>query len=224
MIENKDAFVRDKLPLNANNEENIFRQLSVLDYRASREVVSKVEKATLGGDADDSLSELGLQSKDLIARIQQQEGSALLDYVAKRKLILDLLSKYQGFDEVEDRLNYLEQAVHRIICPTKITSRDIDIFDHNLWVIDDRLTFYEFWASDKEIRSFVQDSASQQRPDIVLFQGSALFHRLGLKQPIVIVEFKRPARPDYSETENPINQVYNYIRELRGKDHSRQKW
>jgi hypothetical protein len=141
--------------------------------------VSSVETADLSGELDS-------QSKQLVDRIQQQERAALLEYVAKRKLILDLLSKYQGFDQEEDRLNYLEQAIHRVICPTKITSNDIDIFDHNLWVIDDRLTFYDFWASDKEIRTFAAESDSQKRPDIILFRGAALFQRPGGTQPVVI--------------------------------------
>jgi len=32
---------------------------------------------------------------------------------------------------------------------------------------------------------------------------------------VVIVEFKRPARDDYSDEENPINQVYRYIKLIR---------
>ena len=33
----------------------------------------------------------------------------------------------------------------------------------------------------------------------------------------MIVEFKRPARLGYDDDENPIKQVYDYIRELRSK-------
>jgi hypothetical protein len=32
---------------------------------------------------------------------------------------------------------------------------------------------------------------------------------------IVLIEFKRPLRDDYTEKENPISQVYNYVRELK---------
>lgn len=39
--------------------------------------------------------------------------------------------------------------------------------------------------------------------------------RAGTAQPIVIVEFKRPSRTEYNDDENPIKQVYDYIRELR---------
>ncbi|MFH1342777.1 MAG: ATP-binding protein [Pseudomonadota bacterium] len=218
LVGDKDEFVRENLPLNANNEENIFRQLAVLDFRASRDVANKISEATLeSATIEEPLSKLDAESKTLVSRLQAQERSALLDYVAKRKLILDLLSKYQGYDDEGDRSNYLEMAVHKVICPTKVTKNDINIFDHNLWVLDDRLTFYDFWASDKEIRTFVAESESKDRPDIILFQGGALFQRLGAAQPVVIVEFKRPARTGYSDDENPITQLYTYMRELRGK-------
>ena len=51
-----------------------------------------------------------------------------------------------------------------------------------------------------------------------MFKGSTLFHRPGVAQPIVIAEFKRPARTTYDDEENPISQVYSYIRSLRGKE------
>jgi hypothetical protein len=144
LVDDKDEFVRKRLPLNANNEESIFRQLSVLDYRASRDIVSSVEEATIDGVTSDGSEMIDIRSKDLVRRIQQQERAALLEYVAKRKLVLDLLAKYQGYDEEETRLNYLEKAVHRVICPTNVTNRDVDVSNHNLWVIDDRLTFMSF--------------------------------------------------------------------------------
>ena len=99
----------------------------------------------------------------------------------------------------------------------KVDSGDIQIDDHNLWLIDDRLAYYEYWASDKRIKDFIEGSESKLRPDVVLFQGAALFQRVGTDQPVVIVEFKRPAREEYTDAENPISQLYDYIRELRSK-------
>jgi hypothetical protein len=62
------------------------------------------------------------------------------------------------------------------------------------------------------------NSTSDERPDVILFKGSTLFHRPGVAQPVVIVEFKRPARRNYSDDENPISQIYSYIRALRGRE------
>lgn len=33
----------------------------------------------------------------------------------------------------------------------------------------------------------------------------------------MIVEFKRPAREEYSDDENPFNQIFKYIRDLKSK-------
>ena len=70
-------------------------------------------------------------------------------------------------------------------------------------------------ASDKQIKSFLQDSDSMSRPDLTLFNGCISF--LKGNDPVVIVEFKRPERDDYTDEENPISQIYNYIDEFREK-------
>lgn len=38
----------------------------------------------------------------------------------------------------------------------------------------------------------------------------------GTNQPVVIVEFKRPASKSYGDETNPVKQIYDYIREIRG--------
>jgi hypothetical protein len=120
-----------------------------------------------------------------------------------------------GFEDKEKQRLYTEEAVHKVICPLKVNSGDIEYGNHNLWLIDDRLAYYDFWASDQQIRKYAKSSECADRPDLILFQGSNLLQREGTDQPIVIVEFKRPARTEYSDDENPIKQIYDYIRELR---------
>ena len=108
-----------------------------------------------------------------------------------------------------------EEALHALVCPLRITNGDVNLDQHNLWLIDDKLTYYEFWASDKKIKSFIAGSSSESRPDIALFSGQTLFHRPGSNQPIVIVEFKKPARENYDYEENPIVQTFEYIDQIR---------
>ena len=36
--------------------------------------------------------------------------------------------------------------------------------------------------------------------------------------PLTLVEFKRPGRNDYSNNQNPISQIYSYVRQLRDSD------
>ena len=56
----------------------------------------------------------------------------------------------------------------------------------------------------------------RQRPDIIVFNGAFAFaEEQAPFNSIVIVEFKRPARDDYTDDENPVSQVLGYIRRVR---------
>src|SRR5262249_4484178 len=153
-------------PLNAGNNEEIYKHLSVYDFRANREIVEDVSAAI----ASPETADLDAEAKKIVERILPQERSSLLEYIAKRKLAIDLLYSRLGYEDCESHKRVTEEAVHKVICPLRVTATDIKIDDHNLWLIDDRLAYYEFWASDKRIRDFVSDSSSEKRPDVVLFQ------------------------------------------------------
>ena len=59
-------------------------------------------------------------------------------------------------------------------------------------------------------------SESLLRPDIIIFNKPFAFSNNDKPySSIVIIEFKRPMRDDYSDVENPINQVNNYVREIQ---------
>ena len=44
-----------------------------------------------------------------------------------------------------------------------------EYFKHNLWVLDDSLSGYELFASDKRISALSDKSASKKEPDIIFF-------------------------------------------------------
>jgi hypothetical protein len=91
------------------------------------------------------------------------------------------------------------------------TSGDYD--DHNLWIIDESLAGYQFFASDKSIKSLVMEGGSLKEPDIIFFNPLG-FRQQGGDDPISIVEFKRPG--DKIPSNNPVSQVLEYVEELRG--------
>lgn len=214
LVRDRSEFAK-KLPLNRKTEEDIYREMSVYDYRASRDI--KNDMQDLVGTEDDPASSDQFREKldEVMGRVGEQERASLAEYVGKRKLVIDLLASRLGHEDKEKKKLYREEAIHRVICPLKVTSNDIEYGNHNLWLIDDRLAYYDFWASDKSIQSFIKTSEAKGRPDLILFQGSHLLRRGGTDQPVVIVEFKRPARQDYTDEENPVKQIYDYIRELR---------
>lgn len=100
----------------------------------------------------------------------------------------------------------------------RTTSDDVPLDQMNLWLIDERLAFHAYLASDKPFTSIEPIvSESSQRPDVIVFNRAMAFSEdnPASLQSVVIVEFKRPMREDYDEKENPLTQVYEYIREVR---------
>jgi hypothetical protein len=214
LVGDKKEFAKT-LPLNSKTEETIYQAMSVYDYRQTRDL--KRDLSALASSEVNPVESPDFKTKldDLMKRVGLQERASLAEYVSKRKLIIDLLENRLGFDDREKKRLHTEEAVHKIICPLRVNSGDIEYGQHNLWLIDDRLAYYDFWASDQQIRKYAKSSECTDRPDLILFQGSNLLHRAGTDQPVVIVEFKRPARDEYTDDQNPIKQIYDYIRQLR---------
>lgn len=139
----------------------------------------------------------------------------LAKYVVQRRVILSLLKRSLS---LRDSGKYeLEEAIHKIIFPLKTTSDEVPYEKLNLWILDERLAYHAYLASDKELRSIpVLASQDQQRPDIIIFNSPFAFAEQSAPfSAIVIIEFKRPARTDYDDSDNPISQVYDYVRRVR---------
>lgn len=212
LVENPQTFVEEKVPRNFKTAEQIYQQLAIYDYRENRDLERKVDTISRDvGEADPV--ETGVAT--LLGRLSAQEFSVLADYTVRRKVLLDLLDKRLGYRPDGTMKHFAEEALHKFVVPMRVTSSDVNIENHNLWIIDDKLAYYEHWASDKQLRRIIRDGDSTNRPDILLFSGRTAFHRPGTDQPVVIVEFKKPARDDYNDEENPFTQIYGYIEELR---------
>ena len=150
--------------------------------------------------------------------------SKLARYVVHRKATLDLLEERRRLKD--DDMYHLEDAIHEIVFPLKKTTEDVRIENMNLWIIDEKLAYHFFLASDKPLNQIAEaiEVDSTERPDLLIFDRPFAFADAGPPfSAIVIIEFKRPARNDYSEKKekNPILQVYDYIgllKEGKAKD------
>lgn len=142
--------------------------------------------------------------------------SKLARHVVHRKATLAFFDSLLG---ITDSGKYqLEKAIHKLIFPLKKTSDDVRSEQMNLWIIDEKLAYHDYLASDLRFdqMSGVLDSDSSGRPDLVIFNAPAAFVDAGPPfSSIVLIEFKRPARNDYQDDDNPIIQVYDYIREMK---------
>lgn len=110
-----------------------------------------------------------------------------------------------------------EDAVHDIIFPRRTTSDETTYDEHNLWIVDDRLAFHQLLASDvpfDEIKSV--EINGKDRCDLLIVNKPAAFaHTPEEVSSVVIVELKRPERNDYDGADNPIDQVLEYIEQIR---------
>jgi hypothetical protein len=121
----------------------------------------------------------------------------------------NLLLKHKDDDK---KTHHYERVLHELICPMGEIYRTGEHSRHNLWVIDDSLAAYDFFASDKPISSLADNSASSKEPDLIFFNPLG-FRREGTSDPVVVIEFKRPG--DERPSQDPVNQVLGYIEELQ---------
>lgn len=206
--EDLDGFVNNNLALRTQNEEEIYVELSRQKLRRKRRIVADIKEASKA---------VGVQNiNDAVKRISnalnKEKISSLAEYVVRRKEILEVLDSSVAFKDKEERNYYKEEIVHGLICPVRSSSDELDYDDHNLWILDDRLAFYTFFQSDKPFKTFVEGADSKKEPDLaVMFDRSLAFQRAGKDEPVVIIEFKRPARDNYDGNSNPVVQVLDYV-------------
>lgn len=160
---------------------------------------------------------------EVLQKVNDESKMDLAKYIVKRRTLLNLLEKSL---QIQENGKYLfEKNLHELIIPLKTTTDEIDFESHNLWIIDEKLAYHKYLASDIPLnRNTAIISDDDTRPDIIAFNAP---HAFAFEKPfssIVIVEFKRPNRDDYdsdSDGKNPIDQVYNYmsaIKEAKVKD------
>lgn len=155
--------------------------------------------------------------KQFIEEFNDLGKSQLAQYIVHRKLILELLSKNLQKDQTIDKYS-LEESVHEIIFPLRKTSDEIGYERQNLWIIDEKLAYHKYLASDialNKIDLITTDDA--HRPDIIIFNEPFAF--VEDTQPyssVVILEFKRPMRQEYTlDDNNPISQIYKYVEQIK---------
>jgi hypothetical protein len=208
-ITNVEEYVASISP--SMDDEQIAQNLFVLLYRDEKDLRKRIAQLDQLASLEPAARE---EAQETLREISIQEKHRLAELVVKRHQLLqlaNLLLKYE--DEVDQNYHY-ERVIHELICPMREMYRSGDYADHNLWMLDESLGAYEFFASDKTIKSLSAESVSTKEPDIIFFNPLG-FRREGTNDPVAIVEFKRPG--DEHMSQDPVNQVLNYVDLLRGK-------
>lgn len=154
-----------------------------------------------------------------LSTVSDINQSDLAAYVSRRRTILDLLDRLIRYDE--DGKHSREDAIHSLLIPMRTDSNEIGPEASNLWIIDERLAFHDYLASDKPLKSMpITASVSTKEPDILAtrLNDAPVLAAEGERLPlpsIVVVEIKRPLRNDASEDKDPIQQCLDYVKRVR---------
>ncbi|WP_437981719.1 hypothetical protein [Sorangium sp. So ce117] len=177
-----------------------------------REAGRKLRGAAKNGDDIDKRL---VAHQEYLANVNHFGKAALAQYVAYRKVVLDFLGECLS---IKDGAYQNEERVHDLIMPRRTTSEEPGFIGQNLWLVDERLVFHEFLVSDKEFtwRDPKTKRANKRLPDVFV-KMAAFSDELPDRaaSSIVLIEFKKPCRTEYTDNENPIQQVMDYAKLLR---------
>lgn len=190
--------------------EDIELELFKIEHELDLEI-KKESKNIFKTDADYNSKDYQNKYQDFFEKVIDSNKTKLSDYIIHRKIILEMYEKALQYNGNYEK----EETIHKIIYPMNETSDHIQDIEHNLWLIDERLSYHYFLASDKPMSQISEDLENKKRPDLIVFnKPNAFADEENDFTSIVIIEFKRPMRDDYSDTENPIRQVLGYIDDI----------
>lgn len=215
----KDQLLDFSLKNNENNNEietHLFKlKMNIINDNISKGNSLKLRNLETKEDFEEYKKDLNSYLQNLKAINQ----SSLAEYVVHRKVIIDLLSKAIGIQNNQKFVN--ESVIHKLVFPMRENFENAWPDENNLWLIDERLSFNSYLASDISFKSMpITDSNSDKRPDILSCYDKPFLLSEDKHNPFhsfTIIEFKRPMRGNISAKadNNPIEQVLNYIKELQ---------
>lgn len=152
-----------------------------------------------------------------IEKITDVNMSTLAKYVSHRRIIIDFLEN--AISSVDGQKYAREARIHQLIMPKGFDTQEVDETEANLWLVDERLAFHDYLASDKPLsKQPILDTHSSKRPDInaLHFVDNPTLvsdRRSGTFSSLTIIELKRPM---HQERDNPLEQTLGYLDAIRG--------
>lgn len=182
-----------------------------LDHRQQATAIKKVPLETAVGSSEyAALYEQYLNEENELGK------AALAKYVVHRRTILEMLET--ALKVQESGAYAREDLVHSLIYPMRTDSEEVEFSRQNLWVVDERLAYHTYLASDLPMaRLKAVNAKGGDEPDLAVFNTARAFAETKSPyQSVVIVEFKRPERNEYPQRdENPVEQVLRYVRKIK---------
>lgn len=188
LLNEKCAF--KSIPSNASNEK-IEEHLHRISFEIEKVRKKRIKQiiAKKGIDEEDFSEEF----KRLMSQEATYNKNRLADLIMRRKAIITLMRRFLNWDK--DKEYKLEQDLHNIIFTMGADSRSTTYNNHNLWLLDERLSFHTYAASDRKPRTNLENiaSPSNKEPDLLIFDKTwAYFDDPDEIKSLVVFEFKRP--------------------------------
>lgn len=214
----------DRTPKNAVKAEEFARALIPFRIRRDKERNATIQRIVESLDKSEAVPEDFSEAVRQAAReVRAEEQRQLAEYVLRRKTVLDVMEVL--LRRIRERANgsqnfQIEQTLHQFICPMRLRGDDpskIEQSDHDLWIIDERLTFQKYFASDVPFTQILDGETGAKRPDLLIYDrlyGLSAESDEPLTK-VMLVEFKHPGRKDYEERYSPMNQISEYITKLK---------
>lgn len=216
LLLNRHPEVYDRIPAGLPEDKldlELYKQQQQWEFDTAKKKHDIEEKVKLDATSDPSFQKL---FDEYCENITELSRASLAEYVVRRKAVIDLLE--HALEADENGKYCKESRIHSIICPMQTTSDEMKLDDMNLWLIDDRLAYHHFLASDKKMNTIpVLESDVDKRMDLAIFDA-ALSYTADSENinSITIVELKRPQRNDLATEEtDPITQVYDYVTDIK---------
>lgn len=189
-------------------------------YEVERQLVSEGHDIMLPQNKE-HVEEYKERLGDYLRKAGDIKKSDLANYVSHRKVIIDLLQK--SIERLEDGKYAREDMIHELIMPMRKDSVEVFLDSCNLWLIDERLAFHNYLASDKTLNSMpITGNDSTKEPDLLslrVFDNPLLVNDQSNfpLAAITVIEIKRPMRNDMREGEekDPIDQALSYLDRIR---------
>jgi hypothetical protein len=180
--------------------EQFISDLAVERYRATHDLTRQIVAASSNRE------DYAKRIKDIVGKIDEGKKEALAEYVIHRRNIISLVESAQRYGE--DSKRSPEEDIHELVFKRFSDNAETAYFEHNLWLIDDALAFLPYVSSDRAMHGRGRKSGDKVT-DLIFYDDSLV---LGDDEgtTLVIVEFKKPSRDDYSfgrEKSDPVLQV-----------------
>lgn len=180
--------------------EDFISDLAIERFRASNDLSKDI--AIAAGNPENYKKKIN----DIAGKLDDSQKQALAEYIIHRRSIIELVEAARKFGTTGDVAP--EERIHDLIFRRYSDNLTTSYFQHNLWLIDDALSFLPYVASDRTMHGSRRQKGDKI-PDLAFFDESMV---LGDEQgtTLVIVEFKKPNRDNYKfgdEKHDPVKQV-----------------